>query len=61
MKSICVFCEGKTEKNYLQSLNRFLERNDIYELRFTGKDLEGVNVKEGLQNGSKFEIKEVNA
>lgn len=44
MKSICVFCEGKTEKNYLQSLSRFLERNDIYELRFTGKYLEGVNI-----------------
>lgn len=45
MESICVFCEGKTEINYLESLNRFLEENDIYELKFTGKYLEGVKTK----------------
>jgi hypothetical protein len=43
MKQICVFCEGKTEYNYIQTLNRLLEECDIFDLRFTAKDLGGVD------------------
>jgi len=39
MRQICVFCEGKTEYNYIQSLNRILEEYDVFDFRFTAKDL----------------------
>lgn len=40
---ICIFCEGNSEKNYVQSLNRFLRECDISDIIFSGKSLEGVN------------------
>lgn len=44
MMRICVFCEGDTEKNYIQSLNRFLRSEGISDITLTAKNLNGVSV-----------------
>lgn len=41
---IYIFCEGKTEYNYIQKLNRLLRDFGIPDITLAGKDLNGVKV-----------------
>ena len=54
MRLICVFCEGKTECNYIQALNRLLEESDIFDLRFTVKNLNGLKVNNYISKIKKY-------
>jgi len=44
MIKICIFCEGDTEKNYIQSLNRLLRSEGVFNIILTAKDLIGVSI-----------------
>jgi hypothetical protein len=56
---ICIFCEGESEKNYIQSLNRFLRECDIWDIRLIEKSLDGVNNNNYCSKIKKYKAKDV--
>jgi hypothetical protein len=61
MNNICVFCEGSTENNYIQALNRFLLDSCICDLHFTAKNLEGVTSSNCYSKIRKYKSKNLKA
>lgn len=57
---IYVFCEGKTEYNYIQSINSFLRDHDIFDIRFTPKNLpEGLRVNNYFSKIKQFRARDL--
>ncbi len=59
MMRICIFCEGDTEKNYIQSLNRLLRAEGGSDVTLTAKHLEGVNINNYYQKVKKNKANEL--
>ncbi|NCP67833.1 RloB domain-containing protein [bacterium] len=57
MRHIYVFCEGDTEYNYVQKLNRVLRENDCQDLSFTTVNMNGGLTASGYVSKIKSEIR----
>ena len=45
MRRILILCEGKTEHNYIQLINKLLNNKGNYSVRFTAINLDGLSFK----------------
>ncbi len=59
MMRICIFCEGDTEKNYIQALNRLLRAKGVFDVTLTSKHLEGVSINNYFQKIKKHKAYEL--
>jgi hypothetical protein len=59
MIRICIFCEGGTEKNYIQSLNRLLRDEGISDITLTAKNLSGVSASNYISKIKQYKAHEL--